>query len=341
MSGRDINVVEQKAPAAAAQTGVTAAETLELWKHRARHWYGMFAGRSYYHHAQSLGRAFSPGELKGYFNDLTAKTNWVGQTDPGGFPLSKLSNGKVVHFPILLCQKALGHWDLWLLEGSEKHRRAFLELAGWLAENQDDNGGWDSWGAMGQSDQFRYSAMAQGEALSVMVRAHELTAAAQFKTACARAVDLMQRPVEQGGVCVYEKDDVFLEEFPARERDTVLNGWIFALFGLYDYLLTFPDQCAGSFFIRSKTSLTRHVAEFDTGYWSYYSSGTGRLASPFYHHLHISQLQALQKVTSEPILGTVQRRWESYARNRLFQAWAVVRKGAQKLTEPRETTIVG
>ena len=105
---------------------------LQEWTRRIRHWSSMFAGTSYYHLPQKLGRAFVPGELKGYFNDLTGKTDWKGKIDQNGFPFNTLTNGDPVYFPILLCQKALGHWDRWLLQSDKDHRKQFLKIAEWL-----------------------------------------------------------------------------------------------------------------------------------------------------------------------------------------------------------------
>ncbi len=316
-------------------------ESFVRLKHSAAYWYRMFAGTSYYHQCQSLGRVFVPGQLKGYFNDLTGKTNWTGRLDHSGLPLSKLSSGKVIHFPILLCQKALGHWDLWLLTSEAEHRQAFLKIADWLVTTQHASGGWDTWSQMGQPDQFRYSAMTQGEALSVLVRANALQAHVSYPAACHKAVALMQHDVETGGVCSHEDGDVFLEEFPSAKRDTVLNGWIFALFGVYDYLLQFADEQVGRFYSRCTASLVRHLPDFDAGYWSFYSSGTRRLASPFYHRLHLSQLEALERICADPLLGKVRERWASQERNRFLKAWAVAGKGLQKLREPAEVTIMG
>jgi heparosan-N-sulfate-glucuronate 5-epimerase len=301
----------------------------------------MFRGKSYYHQPQRTGRMFQAGAVRGYFNDLTGKTNWGGRSDSDGLPLSKLSNGMQVYFPILLCQKALGHWDLWLMHAHSEDREDFLRIARWLALNQDSVGGWDTWGPLGQPRQYRYSAMTQGQAASVMVRAYQLTHDPNFEAGCRCAMALMWKPVQDGGVCFYESDNAFLEEFPSDHRDTVLNGWIFALFGIYDYLLEFPDEQVKAFYSLCHASLIRSLSDFDTGYWSYYSSGTKRLASPFYHRLHVSQLEALRRVATEKTLDRTQEQWTGYERNRIYRSWAVVRKGIQKLREPRQVTIIG
>src|SRR5690349_20897108 len=122
---------------------------LQQWHHRLHHWSTMFAGTSYYHQPQKLGQAFVPGELKGYFNDLTGKTNWKGKCDKNGFPFNTLTNGVAVYFPVVLCQKALGHWDLWLMRADERDRQHFLNIVEWLVTKQDTMGGWDTWSPLG------------------------------------------------------------------------------------------------------------------------------------------------------------------------------------------------
>lgn len=316
------------------------ASYLQHWNHQLRHWCSMFAGTSYYHQPQGMGRAFVADDLKGYFNDLTGKANWRGKLDKNGLPFNTLTNGKPVYFPVVLCQKALGHWDLWLLNQREEDRQQFLKIATWLQQTQDTMGGWDTWGPLGQPEQYRYSAMTQGEAVSTMVRAYVLTNDNIYAAACKRGIDLMRRPVLDGGVSCLEAEDVFLEEFPGATRDTVLNGWIFALFGIHDYLLRIKDDEAKAFYERTRASLVRCLRQFDSGFWSYYSSGTKRMASPFYHDLHLSQLQALRQVTTDPSVRSTLDAWTSYRNNKYNQFRALLVKGVQKLKEPAEFTIV-
>jgi hypothetical protein len=194
---------------------------------------------------------------------------------------------------------------------------------------------------MGQPPVYRYSAMTQGQAISVMTRAHRMTSANGFQKACGAAMQLLQRPVHDGGVCWREGGRVFLEEFPAVRRDTVLNGWIFALFGTYDYQIAFPDTPYTEFFRSTCDSLTGSLSDYDSGFWSYYSSGSRRLASPFYHSLHLSQLEALRQIADSPVVERTLDSWTRCQSNSLYKSWAVLLKACQKLREPHETTIVG
>ena len=304
------------------------------WKHRFKYWYKMFSGTSYYHQPLGMGRRFVPGQLDGYFSDMTGKADWQGGIDNDGISYIVLSNGKTVYFPVMLCQKALGHWDRWLIHGHSEDRDGFLKIAGWLKNNQDAMGGWDTWGVMGRPPQYRYSAMTQGQALSVITRAYKLMNDIAFERACKNTITLMRKPIQNGGVCIYDGQDVFLEECPGDKRDTVLNGWIFSLFGVYDYLLLFKDEQIQAFYMQTCASLTKYLHEYDAGYWSYYDNGTRHLASPFYHNLHISQLEALKKIIDHPCIGSMQDRWIRYRNNSIYKLLAIMVKGMQKLKEP-------
>jgi len=198
-------------------------------------WAKVLAGRSYYHQPQRLGKVFHPQELAGYFNDLTAKTHWTGHTDEEGIPVNVLADGRRVYFATTIVQKALGHWDKWLLTHDERDKEGFLRLSRWLLARQDDHGGWPVWPEVGLSLPSPYSAMTQGECISAFVRAWKLTGEVAFAEGARRALVLMCRPLESGGPAIIEEESLFLEEVPTIPRSSILNGWIFALFGLYDF----------------------------------------------------------------------------------------------------------
>ena len=79
------------------------------------------------------------------------------------------------------------------------------------------------------------------------------------------------------------KDGVIFE----RPGHLILNGWIYAIFGLYDAGISI-DQCVAV--------LLKMLPVFDCGYWSKYDD-IGMISPVFYHHVHIEQLQALRRIT--------------------------------------------
>ena len=313
-------------------------ENLLFRSRQVRYWSKMLMGKSYYHKRQSLGKVFEPGQLKGYFNDLTGKTLWMKEVDAKGVPVNILSNGQMIQFPILITQKALGHWDQWLIKKEDEDKSQFLTLCNWLAEHQDDKGGWDTWQALRGQRHLRYSAMTQGQALSVLSRALKLTGDSRYQQTAEKAVSVLFIPVKEGGVTYFE-DGVFLEEAPSQPRNTILNGWIFSLFGLYDYNLVFDDARVRDMFERSIDTVARYLPSYDNGYWSYYSTAKV-LSSTFYHSLHISQLEALCLVSDASVFKECRQRWVIFRDKFINRACVFIVKAFQKLREPARVTIV-
>jgi D-glucuronyl C5-epimerase C-terminus. len=55
------------------------------------------------------------------------------------------------------------------------------------------------------------------------------------------------------------------------------------------------------------------------------------LASPFYHHLHIVQLQVMHRLTGDPLFADYARRWEAYRRDPFKHTLALAYKAVFKL----------
>ncbi len=297
----------------------------------------MFAGNSYAHRDQGLGKHFVPGRLCGYFNDLSFKTEWRGPVDDRGLPLLRSPGGKLIHHPIVLLQKGLGHWDRWLgSEGhSPEHRASFVQIADWALDSQEDNGGWETWLRLGIPNALPYSAMAQGEAISVLVRAFSATGKVVYLEGARRALAPMLLPIDKGGTSWRAPEGLILEEVPFGEPKTILNGWVFALYGLYDLAIAGGPRDAQEALDDTLGALLVRLQAYDAGFWSLYDT-SGTLASPFYHRLHIAQLEALE--SSFPgHAGSFRGLRETFERqlaSRPNMARAVTLKGYQKLRRP-------
>jgi heparosan-N-sulfate-glucuronate 5-epimerase len=315
----------------------TLTELVVYNARRARCWASMFMGKSYYHQIQGLGKVFEPGKLKGYFSDLTAKTRWNGDVDGSGVPYNVFYGGAKLYFPTMIMHMALGYWDYWLLNRQTKDKERFLSLCKWVLDNQDEKGGLDTWSVVKNEKFHRYSAMVQGEALSVLSRAFVLTNENRYAQAASKALDLFQIPVEKGGVSYFEDAEIFLEEYPCEPRNTILNGWIFAIFGLYDYLLVFENNGVKEIFSKTVATLAKNINIYDSGYWTYYDCQKN-LASPMYHTLHINQLEALCMISDERIFKEYYMQWRGYRGKFLNKSRALVLKGIQKLKEPPRQT---
>src|SRR5262249_926149 len=142
-----------------------------------------------------------------------------------------------------------------------------------------------------------YSGLAQGQGISLLLRAHKETGASQYLSCAKRALAAFDVDVRDGGVYYEDQDgNLWFEEYIVFPPTHILNGFIWALWGIYDYLLVTGDAHVKELFGRAVKTLRESLPRFDTGFWSLYEqSGTKlpMIASPFYHALHIVQLRVM------------------------------------------------
>lgn len=302
----------------------------------------MLLGRSYWHQPQGLGLRFHPGRLEGYFSDLRCKAQWNGLADNEGLPMVRGERTEAVYFPTTVFQKGLAHWDLWLLsdKASASDFASVLAAAEWATRQIDGKGGWKCWDSFGVSARVPYNAMAQGEGISLLVRAYDATRDVRYLDAATRAIELLFRDEQDGGVSRDGFGGVVLEEVPVGPRYTILNGWIFALFGAYDYLLVVDDPAIRSRMTLSLAALVRALPEYNDGRWSRYDL-SGSLASPFYHNLHVAQLVALEQAFPDvgADIARTRKIFQAQAGSSFWKAAAVCRKAVQKIANPPEYVV--
>ena len=204
----------------------------------------------------------------------------------------------------------------------------FRSHAKWALDNQAQDGSWDNFGFIYPDN--KYSAMAQGEGCSLLLRAYLQFRDEKYLIAAEKAIEFMLKPVNNGGTTLFDKEDVQLLEYT--HLPLVLNGWIFAIFGLYDYVIQSNDKEYKKLLDKTVKSLEYKLSEFDCGYWSYYDDGR-RIASPFYHHLHVAQLRVLGDLFSNDVFCEYADMWEKYESNKFYKLRAFIKKAIQKIVE--------
>lgn len=290
----------------------------------------MFMGKSPLHVNQDIGKHFSTSDVRGYYNNLKGKVtiepNWV---DTLYIPKVEVEDGICIEFPVAIFQYALGCYDLYIETKEAKYLNKFLQLAKWTSDNQDVLGRWDNFSYIYPDNP--YGAMAQGEAVSVMVRAYIETNNKEYLEKSRKAIDFMLLPLEEGGTTYYKEDDVILMEYT--HLPVVLNGWIFAWWGLYDYVKVSGDKGIYELIMqKSLSTLIKYLPRFRNNIWSKYDLGV-MIASPFYHNLHIAQMQAMSAITKEPIFYEYAKKWENQYKNPFVKLLATTIKAYQKITE--------
>jgi heparosan-N-sulfate-glucuronate 5-epimerase len=272
------------------------------------------AGRDYFHQAQPIGAHFT--DARCYYNDLTGKAAWQGSSRRGVPLLYVARTGESVVFPIMVFQFGLGALDRYFLTGCAEYHDKALDAIRWAIANVNAGGWYDNLFPTLRPQHDYYSsnsAMAQGQAISLLTRAVRAnllpqTEASAAERAIAVVFENMSLPLEMNGTVHRTQNGVYLCEACVRPPHVVLNGWIFGAFGVLDYVRWAGSSAAGNLFDATVSTLERDIANYiQQDGWSAYDDN-GRLASPFYHDLHIALLSALARLTGRSVLADAAER---------------------------------
>lgn len=262
--------------------------------------------------------------------------------DREGVPLTKFRRRtNWYHNPVTVCQYGLLHFNKYLSDQSAESKKIFLTQARWLIDHAEkDVHGWVVWYYRFDLHFYHITApwisgMAQGEALSVLLRAHQLTGEETYLVTAHNAWNTFKFTVNHGGVISHFPDGkMIIEEYPSLKLLTgVLNGFISAMFGVYDYAIYTEDEKARHLFFDFVDSLKHNLHRYDCGYWSYYDlASPRRLASRSYHRLHIELLKVLSHITQQEVFKNIYERWQSYLRSPECNLKWLMRKIHQRLS---------
>jgi hypothetical protein len=272
---------------------------------------------------QPLG-SFDTGSVRGYYTDLRAKTRAKSATRPEELQ------------PAALAQLGLGWFERSFL-GEPVARAPIDRVAALLRQRATPLGAGAGWAYSVTVSKYGleppwYSAMAQAQIASFFVRLYLLGGRGHDAELALAAVDGIR-----GGVPPLIAATSFgpsLEEAPQTLPSRILNGWIYALWGLWDVRVGLGDAAAGELFDASTRALAALLPEYDLGWWSRYSLVPGRrdqdVAKPFYHRLHVVQLDAMHRLTGLDVFADYSARW-SRAATRAHAARSVTGKAAETL----------
>jgi heparosan-N-sulfate-glucuronate 5-epimerase len=281
-----------------------------------------------------VGTQVTAGELRGYYIDFTSKV-----TEPSWPPAWLPPRDRQIHCETI--QWALGCLVRHLATEDERWLSAALAAAEYLAEIQSESGAWEHLAPMPHTYHLPapwLSALAQGEGASLFARLHHLTGEQAHADRARLALRSMALPVERGGLLAVLADGTLPEEYPTTPPSFVLNGAIFALWGLYDVGLGLRDDAAMKDFRQGTETLAANIERWDLGYWSRYDlypHPIVNVASAAYHQLHITQLKAMSLIAPDARLDRVRERFERYQVSRLCRWRAFAAKAAFRLRVPR------
>ena len=283
--------------------------------------------RHYYHaHTPST---YDPLDPLAYYVDETDRAGYERKFDGDGIPLY-VDSGLPVYLPVFLCFWGLGHLEIYRKNKSEDSLSRFLKLADWLVANQNGDGIWlnplpnRKFGLLKPYP----SAMVQGLAISCLSRAGKITSESRYQNASTAALAAFGKDIRSGGVATRTGDRVFYEEYPSAACPHVLNGFIYAMWGLWD-LARDGNAEAKARYHEGFKSFVEWLPKYDMGYWSRYhiSNGPANPATLHYHRLHCDQLTVMYQISGNEVVREYRDRWLGYLANR----WNPLRTLPKKL----------
>lgn len=172
-----------------------------------------------------------------------------------------------------------------------------------------------------------YSAMAQGQVLSALIRLYEATGdnewldrAGEVFTSLATVygADQVTNPDMQPWTTFVDQDGfLWFEEYagggvpPMR----VLNGHIFAIYGLYDFWRVTKSATAEALLDGGLATVVHYVprlrVEGEPSWYGMRIRDNPKAQSPTYHRIHVAQLRQLGRFTGDPIFNTLADQLES------------------------------
>ncbi|HEY1353435.1 MAG TPA: D-glucuronyl C5-epimerase family protein [Ktedonobacteraceae bacterium] len=227
--------------------------------------------------------------------------------------------------PVWQARQALAHWNRWLARGEDAERAAFLAHARWLLAHEmplaNGAGVWPVQQVLPAYHAHRpwLSALAQSCAISVLLRAWQVSGEAPFLQATHRAVRPFELDILDQGVCaLLSARCAVFEEVAVYPAAHTLRGHLLALLGLHEYLALTARRHSKVLIARGLAALSTLLEEFDCGYWTRADLlARSHLADHAAHALHILLLETLAEYTGNQDWAAWARRWAGYQRRPL------------------------
>jgi heparosan-N-sulfate-glucuronate 5-epimerase len=217
--------------------------------------------------------------------------------------------------PVTAAQYGLRAYGRWLHTRRRSERVIVLRVADWLVRRQASDGLWlykfDFSFSGGHMVAPWPSAMAQGQAMSLLERAYGLTGRRRYLQAAIRALEpLAARPGSSRLVDCFEScRHPFFEEYPTRPASDVLNGFMFTLVGLYDLASIAPHSSAQRLYREGLATLRVALPRYDANGVARYCLSSTEVAPQSYQAIHVYLLRTLDSVAPDPRFVFYGRRW--------------------------------
>jgi len=280
---------------------------------------------------------------KPYYMKFHYKANYNGRFDEQGIPmLDYHGNIRLQYNPIAIAQYGLGNYNLFLDTSDETRLHNFINVADWLVKNLEPNSFnipvWNHYFDFEYRDTLTspwYSGLAQGLGISVLLRAYKETNNEKYLDTYHEAWKSMTTTADEGGVIYIDKNqNYWIEEYIVNPPTHILNGFIWALWGVYDSWKILNNNDAKELFEKCCKTLENNLEKYDYDHWSLYDQAglpLNNMASSFYHKLHIVQLEILSNLSGNHTFQKFADKWRSCNSSNFYKYRALINKSIFKI----------
>lgn len=215
--------------------------------------------------------------------------------------------------PTAKAQCALAVHDAAIAFNDTAALQEFQNLAEWFLLNHV-NGQWQFGFDLPSRDLKApwISALTQSQGISVLLRKYQLSNDQRYLDVATKALQYLRKPLEEGGLSKKMSKGVFYEEYPNIKKPShVLNGHIWALFGLWDFYRVTGDEVAKKMFDDGVLALRTELSKYDFNCWSVYSQDNSLdWVTGAYQQFIIEQLRVVSSITSDTFFDNQANKWE-------------------------------
>jgi len=169
---------------------------------------------SFWHGEPEVNEKASLSELGEYYMPFLYKANYQGPFDEKGIPMLDYK-GKIgkQYNPVAIAQYGLGNYNLYKKTKNYIYNEKFIKMANWLLNNIEKNKyGVFVWNHKFDWEYFQtlkapwYSALAQGQGISLLTRAFIETKEDKYLLIANKAFEALIRERKNGGVLFIDKN---------------------------------------------------------------------------------------------------------------------------------------
>jgi heparosan-N-sulfate-glucuronate 5-epimerase len=287
-------------------------------------------------------RLISSSLLDGYYLDFSRDADYLGPKDRDGILLVDYTGKVGVQYnPFFIGYYALACYERFRKTNIQQYIDTFLRQANWLLRHAvyrgKDMAVWEyTFPWMRRMSPPWISSLSQSIAISVLLRAWLLTGRGQYFDIATSAANALFSEIDRGGVMYKKNGMITFEEYPSQPPHTVLNGFIFSIWGAVEFSALTGAHTARYFVERSIHTLAEILPAYDLGFWSKYQLEPQKevvpwIASPFYHNLHVAQLTVMDSLFHNTVFEEFASRWRSYEKSWTRRLSAFFFKSIHKL----------